>query len=563
MNDRRTIVMLLLVLVASLVANCLLSKRSPSAGSVRNRPVLDPSFEVRSITIERTGKPRISIQHSDRWKFTAPFVSAAAEQPILRLADSFSVTPVEDVISDAELLKLGRTRDDFGFSDSQLTVRFSDGSRTNSLSFGEFTPSSNGVYVVKDGLDAVLVVPARLVASIPDKADAFRERDVFPYEPDFVAAIEIKRPGASIVSLTHEGEGWQLGGSTASSVRVREFLADVTDLDAVDFLWPTGDANENESISAAKLSAYGLDAETAISVVLRCLDGTDHRVLLGQDVEPNCTYALIHNGAAIVTIDASFKSILLQGERAFSDSRLFPVEESTVRTFSILADDISYVLTRSASGAWNLESPVKAAAADEVVSDVLGRLVSLTSADLAADGLQISIATNLIPCVVSAEAALGGRRLDDLRSKEILSLDPMLVRRLVLTYNGKSVPPPAAVTYSRERRMWDVEVGADEISERMADEDGIRRVLAALQSLNAVRIESIAARPTDLVRYGLETPYCSLAVDQEKEGSVRRNILIGAKAEDGGRYATVGSSEAVFVLSSKTLAELLSPLVEE
>jgi multidrug efflux system outer membrane protein len=45
-------------------------------------------------------------------------------------------------------------------------------------------------------------------------------------------------------------------------------------------------------------------------------------------------------------------------------------------------------------------------------------------------------------------------------------------------------------------------------------------------------------------------------------GAVRRNVLIGDRTE-GGRFATLGATDAVFVLSDETVARLTAALVKE
>ena len=54
----------------------------------------------------------------------------------------------------------------------------------------------------------------------------------------------------------------------------------------------------------------------------------------------------------------------------------------------------------------------------------------------------------------------------------------------------------------------------------------------------------------------------TVAIDQAKEDSVRRNILIGDEAQ-GGRFATLGATDAVFVISQEVLNRLTEPLVTE
>jgi hypothetical protein len=71
----------------------------------------------------------------------------------------------------------------------------------------------------------------------------------------------------------------------------------------------------------------------------------------------------------------------------------------------------------------------------------------------------------------------------------------------------------------------------------------------------------LKAAPADLARYGLDAPRLVLAVDRGVAGSVRRNILIG-KETRGGYYATVGSADAIFVVSRESVQALMSPLLK-
>ena len=53
-----------------------------------------------------------------------------------------------------------------------------------------------------------------------------------------------------------------------------------------------------------------------------------------------------------------------------------------------------------------------------------------------------------------------------------------------------------------------------------------------------------------------------LAVDVDAADAVRQNVLIGGTAPGGGRYATVGGADAVFVISRRTVTDLTTPLAE-
>jgi hypothetical protein len=65
---------------------------------------------------------------------------------------------------------------------------------------------------------------------------------------------------------------------------------------------------------------------------------------------------------------------------------------------------------------------------------------------------------------------------------------------------------------------------------------------------------------SDLALYGLENPRLTVAVDQDIEKSLRRNIMLGNRTENG-CFATVGSSDAVFVISDETAGKISGSIV--
>ena len=54
----------------------------------------------------------------------------------------------------------------------------------------------------------------------------------------------------------------------------------------------------------------------------------------------------------------------------------------------------------------------------------------------------------------------------------------------------------------------------------------------------------------------------AVAVDVDAADAVRQNVLVGGTAPGGGRYATVGGADAVFVISRRTAADFTAPLAE-
>ena len=560
MSNARAILWLFVITLAAVAANVFLSWREPAVRSLQRRTLLDSSFDPKRIEIDRADAPKTLLEKADRWRLVRPYAGAVDAQVVLRLIDQLTVAPIEASLSNTELAKLGRTRDELGLEAPKTRLELSDDKETFSVSFGQLTPTSNGVYVAVGGSDSVFVVPVSVRETADLDTDAFRKRDIFSYEPDFVLDFDLRAAGETPLSFTRDGDGWKVGETAASAVKVRDFLARLTGASAADFFWPVGATNEETSVSETRLVGYGLDAGSALTVTLRCRDGVDRRILIGNDAGEGKSYALVHNGSAIVSVDSALKTAVLEGTRSFVDARLFPLEESSVLAFTLTDGDTSYVVARADEGSWRLDAPIVAPADSKLATSVLSRILALTPSDLTDNGIKVSVSTNREPCVVSAKVVLGDARFEEFRSSEILRVDAALVKRLVSTSGGKNARPSETVVYSRERKVWneDGETNGD----RAVNEHAVAKMLAALSPLTASGIVTLTASAADLPQYGLEQPFHTIAVDQEKDGAVRRNIFIGAETK-GGRYATVGSSEAVFVLPKKTVEALVAPLLED
>ena len=559
MSSMRSILWLLFATLAALAANFAILRCTPSPRSAKSLSLFDPSFSPTKVSIERSGHPRTVLVRDGRWRIVAPYSGTADGHTVMKLVDSLVFASADDAISHAELLRLGRTPDDFRLGEPDLSVTLDDGLTSVRIAFGCLTPSSNGVYAAVSGSDSVLVLPAAVRIAADVDAAVFRERDIFAFGPEAVASFTLKRAGGGVMEFVRDGGGWSLGGSAASTAKVMEILSRVSGLKAVDFVWPVGADNEASAVSAPLLSGYGLDPETATTLTMHCTDGTDVSVSIGNDAGGRKAYALVRGGREIVTVDSALKDLSMQDAIRFTDARLFPLAEADVMTFTLASGDTSCVIARAEDGSWRMDAPVVAPAEAEAAKELRGRILTLTSADIAEKGLRVSVNTNSAPSVVSPASVLGSRRIESLRSLEVIKLDPALVKRIVSTFGGRSTKKPVSVVKVRDRRAWNVE--ASDVGGSV-DEDGVERVLGAIASLRAARVVALKAEPSDLARYGLEHPFHMISVDQEKEGSVRRNIMIGGMT-GGGRYATVGSSDAIFVLPEKTVSALLSPLVSD
>ena len=562
MKNMRIIVWLLVGISVLVVANFFLSfDDSPETAIVQRRSLLTvPDDAVSLVEISRDGAVESVLTRTGSWRLVEPFPGSVDEPVVLKLLDALAYAPLDDSLGDQELLKLGRTRADFGLENPHLCVRVRAGDTETSISFGTTTPSASGVYAAIEGVHAVFVVPSNTLAAVDVPASAFRRRTLFTSGEESVASFDVKRGSGEFMRFKREGDGWAMVQPTegpAAAPKIKKLLTDVMSASAYDFVWPVGGSNEVAEVSAALLASYGLGAENAVTLTLKGTDGTDRRISFGSDAGEGRVYALVHNGSAIVTVDGALKDMASLGNSTFADTRLFPYEVSQVNGISIVDGGVTCMLAKNDDGSWRMDSPISAPASLTAVESLVSAVLALRGGDADEKGVEVSISADERKVRV-ARGSLGPHfRLENLRSLEILKIDAASVRRLSVT--GADTNGMKSVAYDRDRRAWSVEASS---VPGTVSESGIARVLGVVNPLEAGRIVKLKVSADDLGGYGLEKPRLTVAIDLEREDAIRRNILVG-DATDGGSFATVGASDAVFVLPETAVYDLSADIVEE
>lgn len=559
MSNRRSIIWLFLGIVILIAVHLsLIYNGDVETRIVRRLTLVSPNASFNSIELTRKGSPSVRLTRESSWQIVEPFRGGVDEQAVLRLLDVLSFTRIDDVLSESELAKLDRYPSDFSLDQPTLTVTLSGAKDEERISFGGYTPSSNGVYAAISGEHAVFVVPTQVFDAADVKTEQLRSRSLFSVVPSSVLSFDVKRGSGQILAFTREGEQWLIGEEQASPSKVKALLSGILSAMAVNFAWPVGATNEARNATASLLAVYELDPDSAVTVSMKCVDGIDRRLSFGGEADEGHVYALVQNGDAIVTVDSRLREMALQDAVMFTDSRIFPHEMASVTSFTVSDRDLTCVVARGEDGKWRLDAPVVAPADGDVASAILTKILALSAMDVRTEGLRVSVTTNKEPVAVSRLSVLGAQRIEDLRSKEVLKIDPVVIRRIVRIDGGEK-PKVSSIVYVRDRRVWAVENPTQKAS---VDERGVLNILATLNPLTAEKIERLKVLPDELSRYGLDRPFLTLAIDQDRETETRRNILIGGKT-DGGRFATVGSADAVFVLSDETIVRLTSNIVSE
>ena len=557
MRNLKTILFLLAALVALAVAEIVLNVNGRRGRVLARAFLAEGAPDSTSLMLERRGEPPTALVKDVAWRMTRPFAADVEEPVVLKLLDALAKTPVEESISEAELLRLGRTRADYALEEPPLRVTLSNATAQVSMAFGLLTPSGEGVYASLKGENAVLIVPSSVLAEVDLPVDRLRRRRLFDFGESSVAAFDVKQRAGAILSFAREGAGWRVGACKAATAPVSKFLSGLANAEAQGFVWPTGATNESEQVSASLLAGYGLDPETAVTVTLKRSGGQSASISFGKPANEKTVYAFVHSGGTVVTVPSELRDSALQDVTAFADLRLFQMTAAKVSSLSLAAGGATLTAAR-VDGAWRLETPISAPADADEIGLLLARALTLTTADLDPDGVAVSLGEDAKPVTVAREALFpGGAGFERLRAKEIVDFPAGEIRRLV-SRSGSSGDRGVSVVFARDRRTWNVETAPEGA---VVSDAGVARVLAALAPLRALRVEKLKVAVSDLARYGLDRPVLCLSIDLDRGDAVRRNVFVGART-DGGAFATVGASDAIFVISDRTVEALSSPLTE-
>ena len=547
--------------------------RAVATATTRNSLCTFALDDVKSFDVVRGGTNLVALTRGDdgAWRIIAPYAAPADEAVVRRLVDAVTLLPLGDMRTEEELAALHEDLADFGLAgDVRATVTLRSNSSAVSISFGAPTASGKEVYARTSGLRNVFTVANAAFDAVPLDADGFRRRALVASDAKDVTGIDLRVPESPFVKLVRGAGGWRLAApveAPADAAAVEKLVAGLAEAKVAEFVLPSASNPPPGGESAIKPSAlapYGLSSDAGFAVTVRAASGAAEQIVFGAHRGTNLVYALVQNGTAVVAVDAALAELCRAGGASFRDSRVFPLGAGErLASVSLTAGSLVYVLAQGTNGVWRLEAPVVAQADPAAAAAMVDRVLRMRRSDVPdsppeKDGVRVSVATSagVQPGVVVPAAFFEGcGAFADLRSKTLLALDPASVRRISVTPKGVA---GITVAPSADRSKWNIEGGPP----ATVSVDAVKKLLTALTRVDAAAVETVAATPDDLRRCGLDVPELTIAIDFEQADSTRRNLLLGGVAAGGGRYATVGGADAVFILSRAVVQELTVKIAE-
>lgn len=560
MSNSRYILYLSIAIVLSIAVHILLDLSSDlSPAEVFKVTVLRPESKIKAIKINNYDKLAVSLAKTENtWTVVEPMPGKADEREVLKLLDALMIVPFVESISDSELLRLGRTAKDFDLETPRLSVVCTLDNGEKELCFGSNTPSGDGVYAELKGEPLVYVLNHDVYELFARKADKFRAHRLMVETPDHVRMLEIKLGSVSLGSFSKKGDLWLFdNGMKTSNAKVLELVSTICHLEAKDFVWPVDTASSMAEIPQSVLSGYGLDGDGTIKIAIGGNDGRETRFAIGKETSDGKVYALTDFGRSIVTIDGEIKAKLLSTSETLVDNRIFPYEIDQITSVRLRDNDEEYLLKKGVDRVWRFESPISAEIDAANMTTFLTALTSFTHEEAVSGGVEVAVNEEGEFAELSKEILFKNGGLEDLRSREIIKVSPDAIKRIVV--DGAAVDIPMSVVYDPSRRLWSAERPA---GGAIVNEESIKSILGIFESLVAGKVVKLHPEPQDLRDYGMEDPYLIVSIDRSQFDVPRKNLLIGNETE-GGRYATIGVSDAIFILPTSILERLKYDIISD
>ena len=624
MGNRRVIFILLGGIAACLALLWCADLRDVQfAERARNASVLvgHPLAALDRLVVER-GDLYVEVRRQRHgWEMHAPFAAQVDQGAVARLLDVVEGARVSDTIRFSEMKHRDLALKDFGFAPPAARLTLQGGGWATTLLIGAPTPTGREVFVRDVNSEAIWSVPAEVASLLPAAVDEWRLRDIATSDRARLRVMEIKAPGRPFIRLSKETGTWRLlqpVDGPADDRKVDALLDALYAAKAVRFAWPSvrnlTDLLATESALKSRMEVYGLGADVALQVTVQEAAGAEpSRIVFGNrsDGEDALRYVLMPGGNTVAAVSNAVFEAFQCTPSDLRDTRLFSESPERVKRLKVGQGAALFVLSQN-DALWQMESPVAmrmdtgrfTAALKQFLSltaetlseqtddrmlpegfallpfetqvelqtDANARAMAFIAEDAARQSYRVEMADTPVAYHVAASnvppAFLDGAAMLDLCDKTVLSLTNDAIRRVTVKR-----PDGTAESVQREGGAapdWRAVGEAREV-----DADALGAFIKTMSALAVERFELPLAVQAALVPsrysivtvplpdYGLKSPWLEITLGVDAADAIRKTLIIGAEAHDGGRHATIRGQDIVFVLQPETVAVLHRPLLKE
>jgi len=338
----------------------------------RDKAVL--AFDQKDVTALEiiTRDDTIAVEQADgRWKLTRPRALPADGDTLRDFLEKLRAARVKEFVAEAP-----RSLEPFGL-DRPVQVSIHTGRdkdrATKTLLFGRGDPAKKGVYAMRAGESAVVVIPDETWAAVPKNVAVLRDKTVVEVERDKVTRLEIESPKGA-VTLAQENGRWKITAPEAlpaDQVEAGAVLFKLRELRAQAFL----------SEDAAGVPRY-LAKPTVRVTISEQGAPAPRTLLLAPSPERRggapTAYAGLAGRGPVVLVDGKVLEELGRSVDDLRDRVLLPgLEPKDIKRMRVRAGGQTVVVERSGDVDWKLVEGGRGSAKAATVDNLLYALRAL------------------------------------------------------------------------------------------------------------------------------------------------------------------------------------------
>jgi len=338
----------------------------------RDKAVL--AFDQKEVTALEiiTRDDTITVEQADgRWKLTRPRALPADGDMLRDFLEKLRAARVKEFVAEAP-----RSLEPFGL-DRPVKVSIHTGRdkdrATKTLLFGRGDPAKKGVYAMRAGESAVVVIPDETWAAVPKNVAVLRDKTVVEVERDKVARLEIESPKGA-VTLAQENGRWKITAPEAlpaDQVEAGAVLFKLRELRAQAFL----------SEDAAGVPRYLAKPTVRVTIIEQGAPAP-RTLLLAPSPERRggapTAYAGLAGRGPVVLVDGKVLEELGRSVDDLRDRALLPgLEPKDIKRMRVRAGGQTVVVERSGDVDWKLVEGGRGSAKVATVDNLLYALRAL------------------------------------------------------------------------------------------------------------------------------------------------------------------------------------------
>jgi hypothetical protein len=314
----------------------------------------------------------LALEQADgRWKLTRPRALPADAETVRDFLEKVRAARVKEFVAD-----LPRSLEPFGL-DRPVRISLQTGRdkerATKTVLFGRVDPAKKGVYAMRPGEAAVLLIPDETWTAVPKNVAVLRDKTIVDVERDKVTRIDIESPKGP-VSLARENDRWQIVAPSA-------LAADQVEAGAVIFKMKELRAQAFLTEDAAGIARYLTKPTVRVSVTEQGAPAPK-TLLLAPSPErrggASTAYAAVAGQGPVVLVDGKALDELARSVDELRDRTLLAgLEPKDIKRMRVRSGGQTVVVERSGESDWKLVEGGKGAAKAVTVDNLLYSLRAL------------------------------------------------------------------------------------------------------------------------------------------------------------------------------------------